>query len=675
MTIAQVQIRPGGALEATRLTDLVLGQGLGSTLSATNPWPGLATNDEASAHFFKGRASETAELLRLIRLAPLTVLYGNSGLGKSSLLQAGVFPELRKQHFLPVYLRVDFSPSAERSPFEQVAARLETEITATGAEAAARSPGEDLWRYLHRSDLEVWSSDSFLLTPVLVFDQFEEVFSRSADDTVRVQHVFNGLADLIENRIPADLADERTGHARYDLLGQRYRIVLAFREDFLPEIDSWKDRVPSLLRNRMRLLPMARGDAVAAVQTVGAAVLADGMAEKIVDFVGHGAAPGPQRALTVEPVLLSLCCAQLNRRRAKEGLIDDALLARAGDDILESFYSEALQGLPERVPRFIEEHLVQGTRFRGSYPRDEALAEGKVTEPELSRLTGVHRLLRIEHQADTARIELIHDRLVSVVRKARDERLRLAREAEQQRIRERAENDARRERELREASEKARDRERRLRLKLVSAVALMLVAMVSMAWFAVQADLQEKSARTATQNANALRLIAESQAMLAGLRAGGDERALQQLLAGHRLAPPLSAPVDGAMLDAVVGSSRMLRVIDQGSTVTCVALSPDGTRIVSGSDDNTLRLWDANSGQPIGAPLAGHKDSVWSVAFSPDGMRIVSGSGDHTLRLWDARSGQPIGAPLVGHKSSVSSVAFSPDGMRIVSGKIGRAHV
>ena len=60
------------------------------------------------------------------------------------------------------------------------------------------------------------------------------------------------------------------------------------------------------------------------------------------------------------------------------------------------------------------------------------------------------------------------------------------------------------------------------------------------------------------------------------------------------------------------------------------------------------------------------------MAFSPDGRRIVSGSGDKTLRLWDAKTGQPIGQPLDGHDGDVKSVAFSPDGSRIVSGGRGR---
>ena len=99
--------------------------------------------------------------------------------------------------------------------------------------------------------------------------------------------------------------------------------------------------------------------------------------------------------------------------------------------------------------------------------------------------------------------------------------------------------------------------------------------------------------------------------------------------------------------------------------MSSVSFSPDGSQVVSGSDDETVRIWDVQSGQEV-CKLEGHSGPVISVSFSPDGSQVVSGSYK-TIRIWDVQSGQEV-CKLEGHSDSVSSVSFSPDGSQVVSG-------
>ncbi|TRM61075.1 hypothetical protein BD626DRAFT_571106 [Schizophyllum amplum] len=119
--------------------------------------------------------------------------------------------------------------------------------------------------------------------------------------------------------------------------------------------------------------------------------------------------------------------------------------------------------------------------------------------------------------------------------------------------------------------------------------------------------------------------------------------------------------------DAVTGQQIGEAFTGHDRRVNTVRFSPDNKRIASGSDDHTVRIWDAVTGEQIGEPFRGHEDRVCSVAYSPDGKRIASSSGDRTIRFWDPENGQQLGRLFGGHTDDVHSIAYSPNGNTIAS--------
>jgi WD40 repeat protein len=657
-------------------------------LDKDNPWPGLESFEEDAHSYFFGRDHEIKLLQDHVLDSPVTVLYGCSGLGKTSVLQAGLFPVLRERHFLPIYIRFELKPGAP--PLcRQLQHAVRDSIRAEVPDALLPSDAESLWEYLHRNDFELWSRRNYPLTPVIVLDQFEEMFTVGERVPDLVREFRDDLGDLAENRIPAELAARIEGDegvaAQFQLRSRKYKILISLREDYLPDLEGWRQLIPALGRSRVRLLHLQASDALAAVHNPAAHLMTVDLARRVVAIVagedlnrGRDAAQleveravDDLEAANVEPALLSLFCRELNeeRKRRRQPQFDEQLIEDASRNILSNYYSSCVRDLDPRVARFIESELITEKGFRNSYIREDAVP-AHLTEDELDRLIR-SRLVRLEDRYGAPRIELTHDVLTRAVREHRDrhraeeENAALSQAAELARASEQAaQAQAAAEQQAKlKAQEQAQVLLKRTRVLYATLALVVVAALVAVGAFG-WGHMKKRDADRAARDATAVGLFGDSQLMLAGLsRSGGhDVTAIQEMLAAHAIRSKHEGKYE--LLTALNLERDLLKIIDLPQVVTTVAFSPDGTRIAAGSAEKTVWIWDTD-GKLIGQPLQ-HDDAVTSVAFSPDGTRIATGSADKTVRLWDT-DGKPIGQPLQ-HDDAVTSVAFSPDGTRIATG-------
>jgi tetratricopeptide (TPR) repeat protein len=474
--------------------------GAEASIDPEHPWLGLSSYTEETRAYFHGRDEEAAELARRVQRKNLTVLFGQSGLGKTSLLRAGLVPRLRGEGYCPVYVRVDYSPESP-PPAEQIKQAIFRATAAAGhwTRPGTATAGESLWEFLHhRGDL-LRDVQGRTLLPLLIFDQFEEIFTLAqADDRgrLRAKQFLDELADLVENRPPLALErrleQDEAAAEDFDFARADYRILIALREDYLAHLESVKGIMPSITQNRMRLARMTGAQALSAVIRPGGRLVNPEVAEAIVRFVAGGA---ELVNAEVEPSLLSLVCRELNNLRIARGRseISADLLAGSRDTILTEFYERALEDQPAGVRRVIEDELLTESGYRESLAEErvlKALAAAGAAPDALAKLVD-RRLLRIEERLDVRRVELTHDVLCSVVRTSRD--LRHEREARDEAERQLA---AQRERE----AETRRTLRRTRRFAIVSAV-LMLVAVAGAAfgWInyrrAHEADVAAQKAR------------------------------------------------------------------------------------------------------------------------------------------------------------------------------------
>ena len=200
------------------------------------------------------------------------------------------------------------------------------------------------------------------------------------------------------------------------------------------------------------------------------------------------------------------------------------------------------------------------------------------------------------------------------------------------------------------------------------------IALVAIAGF-VRASNAQREATDRAREATALQLAGEGQAMLAGARPGGELQGMRQMLAAQALKQTPEG--DRAVDSSVVVQRDVHKMIEVGSPVRSVAVRPEGAVFASGEADGAVRLWDANTGEPVMNLLAGNGGrggdgkAINAVAFSPDGQVMASAGDDDKVRLWDVGSGEPVGDPLTGNDEPVNAVAFSRGGLIASGGEDG----
>ena len=671
------------------------GEAIPAEPEVRGPWLGLESYSERHAALFFGREREIEEMLRLLGRRVLAVLFGPSGIGKSSLLQAGLFPRLAAEGYLPVYVRLDYAQAAP--PFrQQVVAHIRTALAAKNISEEETGAVEDatVWEYLYAA--EFYNKRKLPVTPVLCFDQFEEVFTIGQRTRISAEFL-RELTDLVENYVPDALRTRiEDGKAqlpaRYG--NQPYRIVLALREDFVHRLDRLRREIPSVMLNRYPLLQMNGDQALEAVLKPGAQIVTEDVARSIVRFVAganlrdeKGEQPARQDGgfgdLQVEPALLSVVCSELNSRciRAGEAQITHAQLTTGQNNILDDFYTRSFDGLPPRARVFVEEELIDASGFRIATPVEGAGEKG-LDEWSLQRLVA-RRLIRIEQRLDRPHVELTHDLLTRVVQASRD--ARTAREQEEAR-----------------AAQLKHVRRQLLGVTLLAGMILAFAVFAAYSWLrATKARVEaEVSAREALADAaeRNLAIDPEKSAPLALYAAQSSntkhaallplaeealhdailESQVRAVLPGNGEVPVLSVVfspdgkrvgagrADGSVSIFDLASKREKQMAGRhGDQVNEAAFSPDGRLLGSASNDGTAKIWDAGTGAEL-LTFRAHKGAVNGIAFSPQGAHVATGSDDSLVKIWDARTGEV--AVTMRSAAAVNDIAFSTDGSLLAGG-------
>lgn len=446
-----------------------------------NPWLGLESYKEGEVLY--GRDDDIRDLSQCVLNDTDTLLYGKSGIGKSSILNAGIVPAARRHGFLPVLVR--FSHKEKQAYLCQIKEAIANAmipipldesgnqiILSTGelkqreTELGKRivkvidskdSNKESIYEFFHRHTFH--DADGERIKLLIIFDQFEEIFTLQTDESSK-KRFFAELADFLNDVMPTELLNEgisATESQKKTVIGagnfgnlfnelklgaennlpeyitdNEIHLVFTIREDFLSEFEYYSSAIPSLKQNRYGLRPINEEQASQIIRRPMPGLIDLSVAKLIIekvtgrtDFELDG-----MPEIEVDSAVLSL---YLNRLYdAKTGSqITSVLVEDKGGEIIADFYNDAISDISESTVEYLEDMLLNGQGRRDNITIFDAINDGGVTEKELDVLCNKKKILRQFNYAGDLRIEYVHDILCPVVKAHKDDRILLKQQEEE----------------------------------------------------------------------------------------------------------------------------------------------------------------------------------------------------------------------------------------------------
>ena len=389
-----------------------------------NPWAGLASYEDPETAErrlkFCGRDDESYDLTRLIMGNVFVTLYGKSGIGKTSLLNAGVFPELREEQYTPVSIRLgmrdeEYFQSYQTIIIESVERVVKrTEIINVIDEQLEQQSIDYLWNYFARH--RFYDKYNKKTTPVIVFDQFEEVFRNPRNEADLLLRQLDYLNDK-DHTLDGCQVDGRP--YRYE---QNFRFVVSIREDDLYRLEDSIDNcyLPALKRCRYRLHSLSPENASDAILIPGKSFFPSEeqkrkeIVDKIIDYVSD------KERKNISTNILSLICSQLYQNVKAQNIQTISasnLDSFFHDNPIDKFYSGAISKLSRRERKYIETNLIDSAGRRNSVSYNDFDTFIKHKETIINGPLAILHELNVSSGDDGARVELIHDKLAEVISK------------------------------------------------------------------------------------------------------------------------------------------------------------------------------------------------------------------------------------------------------------------